>query len=305
MNTNHPGFTVIIPVHNKLPHLERSIHSVLNQTYADVELILVDDASTDGSTEKLATFNDPRVKKFRRDVPGPGGYAARNVGIHHATKEWICFLDADDEWELNLLETLAAEINKDQELETICWGWYLTTGQNKVLNPYSAQNKQVASRTITLVDFLIGPQQIWTGAVAFKKSLIIKAGGFPEQGFKRGGDMDTWTRCLWYSKKSIWLNKAMSYYYLDSVNMVTQHTGRNIDFIFSPFLESLLQKGDPEVKEAIHNYRNRYLYIMLNGQVYEGKGINYGVLKKMYLNKQAVWLTAKLHLNKLRLAVKA
>ncbi len=65
-------FSVVIPVFNKVPHLERSIDSVLTQTYGDFELILVDDASTDESFDILQRYDDPRIRIFSRPVPGPG-----------------------------------------------------------------------------------------------------------------------------------------------------------------------------------------------------------------------------------------
>lgn len=99
-------FSVVIPVHNKLPHLERSINSVLNQTYKNLEIILIDDASTDGSSEKLREFQGEHIRIFTRNTPGPGGYAARNRGIKEARGEWVAFLDADDEWYPDHLEKM-------------------------------------------------------------------------------------------------------------------------------------------------------------------------------------------------------
>ncbi|PSR53987.1 hypothetical protein AHMF7605_10885 [Adhaeribacter arboris] len=299
----HPFFSVIIPVHNKLPHLDRSINSVLHQTYSNFEVILVDDASSDGSSEKLTEFTDVRVRRFRRQTPGPGGYAARNVGIENARYDWICFLDADDEWKLNLLETIAEVIQNNSKLDIISWGWFWTKGKEKKLDAYSTFNKNYSTKEFTLIDFLKGPQPIWTGAVAIKTDVLKKAGKFPENEFKRGGDMDTWTRCLWNSKESVWINKAMSYYHIDSVNMVTKNIERETRFIFSPFLQNLLKTvSDKKLKEAIKYYQNRYIYIILNGNVYQGKGINYALLHKMNWNKQGIWLYLKLHLNNLKIS---
>src|SRR5690606_23125546 len=100
------GFSVIMPVYNKAPHLRRSIKSVLAQSYTGFELIIINDASTDSSYDVLTSFNDPRIRLFNRDRPGPGGYAARNLGIEASSFEWISFLDADDEWEPDYLESV-------------------------------------------------------------------------------------------------------------------------------------------------------------------------------------------------------
>lgn len=84
--------SVVIPTRDRLRMLERAVASVLNQTWRDFELIVVDD----GSTESVGGFHDPRVRVIRQD--GRGVAAARNAGIRAAGGEWIAFLDDDDEW---------------------------------------------------------------------------------------------------------------------------------------------------------------------------------------------------------------
>lgn len=93
--------SVVIPVYNVKPYLERCVHSVLRQTYKNVEIILVDDGSTDGSAElcDLLGKTDPRIMVIHQENQGLSG--ARNTGIHHATGEYIAFLDSDDEWLLD------------------------------------------------------------------------------------------------------------------------------------------------------------------------------------------------------------
>ena len=87
---------VVIPVFNKVRHVERAIRSALSQTLSPAKVVIVDDASTDGSHERIAAISDPRITVIHRQTPGPGGYAARNAAITAVTTEWIAFLDADD-----------------------------------------------------------------------------------------------------------------------------------------------------------------------------------------------------------------
>ena len=90
--------SVVIPVYNVKPYLERCVKSVLRQTYKDLEIFLVDDGSTDGSGEmcdQIAT-RDPRILVIHQKNQGLSG--ARNTGIHHATGEYLLFMDSDDEW---------------------------------------------------------------------------------------------------------------------------------------------------------------------------------------------------------------
>jgi glycosyltransferase involved in cell wall biosynthesis len=90
--------SVIIPVYNVKPYLERCVQSVLNQTYKDIEMILVDDGSIDGSgllCDELAAKHG-QIRVIHQENQGLS--AARNTGILHATGEYVFFLDSDDEW---------------------------------------------------------------------------------------------------------------------------------------------------------------------------------------------------------------
>ena len=298
-----PYFSVIIPVHNKLPHLERSIHSVLQQTYPNFEVILIDDASTDGSSEKLMEFSHPKLSLYHRSVPGPGGYAARNLGIGKAKYEWVAFLDADDEWKPELLQTVHDTImaHQEQELECVTWGWYSIDASSKILDTTSRKNYQDSFRHFSILDFFNHQHILWTGAVTFKKDLIVRAGLFPESGFRRGGDVDTWIRCLWYSKGNIWINQVLSCYYLDAVNMVTRQVQRDTTFLFTPFVKGLIQySGDQELIAAIRRFQNRRIYSIIRGQFIDRHKPDYALIRKMNYSNGYFLLLGKLVYNRLK-----
>lgn len=109
--------SVVIPVYNVKPYLERCVNSVLRQTYKDLEIILVDDGSTDGSGElcdDMAT-RDQRICVIHQENQGLSG--ARNTGIQQATGEYVIFLDSDDEWLLDDgLEMLTKNCDDDTDL---------------------------------------------------------------------------------------------------------------------------------------------------------------------------------------------
>ncbi|WP_442589227.1 glycosyltransferase family 2 protein [Pedobacter sp. AW31-3R] len=301
-----PFFSVIIPVHNKLPHLERSINSVLKQTYANLELIVVDDASSDGSSEKLMEFTDPRLTLLKRNVPGAGGYAARNLGIKHAAHDWICFLDADDEWNLNLLNTIKDTVLLHQGMECITWGWMNVNGEKKVVDKTSRLNTNYPFRNFDLKDLFNQRHTLWTGAVCFKKGLITRAGMFPETGFKRGGDVDTWIRCLYYSKGNVWINKVMSFYYQDAVNMVTKTIKRESLYIFSPFLLKL-KKDSENVKlvDAIKSFQNNRIYTILRWQIIERQPLDYELIRSLNFSPEVMPMMGKLLYNKVKYTFKS
>ena len=101
-----PLVSIIVPVYNVKPYLNRCVDSLLGQSYQNMELLLVDDGSTDGSGElcdELAV-EDGRIRVFHK--PNGGLSDARNHGMHHARGEYFCFLDSDDLLPENALEKL-------------------------------------------------------------------------------------------------------------------------------------------------------------------------------------------------------
>jgi glycosyltransferase involved in cell wall biosynthesis len=111
--------SVVIPLYNKAPYIQRAIDSVLAQTYADFELIIVDDGSTDGSGDIVRQYADPRIRLIVQENAGPG--AARNRGLREANAEYIAFLDADDEWlPMYLEEQLRLFQQYGNEVSVVC-----------------------------------------------------------------------------------------------------------------------------------------------------------------------------------------
>ena len=103
---NNPTISIITPVYNDSKYLDRCIESIINQTFDNFELILVDDGSTDDSGEKCDSWadKDSRIKIIHQKNAGAG--AARNVGLTMATGDYIAFVDSDDWIELDMYETL-------------------------------------------------------------------------------------------------------------------------------------------------------------------------------------------------------
>ncbi len=95
--------SVIMPSYNTAVYIGNSIKSVLEQTYTNLELIIVDDCSTDDSLEIIRSFSDSRIKLLCTDK-NSGAAVARNYALREANGKWIAFLDSDDTWELNKLE---------------------------------------------------------------------------------------------------------------------------------------------------------------------------------------------------------
>ncbi|PTU33289.1 glycosyltransferase family 2 protein [Stenotrophobium rhamnosiphilum] len=177
MNTP-PKVSVIIPTHNRPHTLPRAIHSVLQQGYADIELIVVDDASkTAAAAEIVAGFalTDPRIRYIRREVGG-GAAAARNTGIEAALGEFIAFQDDDDEWLPGKLEqqmALMAELGEECHLVGGPLIRYIADVKTKVFAwPVSTNDSWVDTKRF------IEERTAYLQTAMIRKSALKRIGGF-------------------------------------------------------------------------------------------------------------------------------
>jgi len=99
---NMPKVSVVIPAYNAIAYLPESVESAINQTFTDLEVLIIDDGSSDQTVEWASQITDPRVKLISQKNKGLSG--ARNTGIAHAQGEYVALLDADDIWEPTKLE---------------------------------------------------------------------------------------------------------------------------------------------------------------------------------------------------------
>lgn len=99
--------SIITSTYNNGQYISQAINSVLNQTYTDWEMLIVDDGSTDGTIDVAKKFKDSRIHNFILEHSGIPSIS-RNVGIKHSTGEYIAFLDADDLWPPQKLERQVA-----------------------------------------------------------------------------------------------------------------------------------------------------------------------------------------------------
>lgn len=260
-------FTVLIPLYNKRPHIERAINSVLAQTVPPSEIVIVDDGSQDGGYEFVQSLADERIRLYRRDRPGPGGYAARNFGIERATGDWIAFLDADDEWLPHHLETIEATIAQAERPEAlVCVG----TGYRNVY-PGGRADKDIYSRRagarLAYLDFpamlstwlAVGGSPIWTSATACRRDALLAAGLFPADRCTRGGDKDLWLRIAAQGITAINpTNSAV--YFKDSVNMVTKRSSVNARHCMCQTIEAMLRDAIPALAAPLRKIYNLEVY---------------------------------------------
>lgn len=169
--------SVVIPVYNVKPYLERCVDSVLRQTYKDLEIILVDDGSTDGSGElcdDIAT-QDQRIQVIHQKNQGLSG--ARNTGIRHAQGDFLIFMDSDDEWLLDDgLEKLLQKSNVVTDL-ILFKAIDIWRGNNQTHNhDYDVDNISLLPDAQAVFSHLIQTQQFRTSAcfLLIRRQLLAK-----------------------------------------------------------------------------------------------------------------------------------
>jgi len=244
--TTKDTISVVVPLYNKGPHIGRAIESILAQTSAPNEIIIVDDASTDDGVAQISRFTDSRIRIVHRNQPGPGGYAARNAGIETATSEWIAFLDADDTWMPGAMAEVRRLIGSaDDGVSCLFTGYNRDYGDR--VEPAKGVKGLRAGETkrLTFGDYLdawlfSGQSPMWTSAVTARRSSLIEAGLFPAGKCNRGGDKDMWLRLLTVGD-ALCSAVTTATYHQNTVNMVTRTTNTNQ----CPFLCSTLEAMVP------------------------------------------------------------
>ena len=276
-NTKHrsdlPFFSIVIPVYNKGPHINRSIRSVLNQTLQDYELIIVNDASTDSSQEELEKFHDPRMRILQRTSPGPGGYAARNLGIKEARAEWVVFLDADDEWYDGHLDELLQLIQGYPEAGLVSTSWNeIEENKAAMANQFRQSLAESGHLLIDFKEYVKKSVEVdvpfCASSVAIEKNILLSVGGFPEGKTRRGGDVDTWLRVMAHAKKAAWSPRITAIYYRDSVNMVTKTEPFSAKWEKTTIDKLLSSEPNKQIRTYLKKYSNkRIIYRYLNSRL--------------------------------------
>ena len=222
-----PCFSVVMPLYNKAPHVAAALASVAAQRHPAQEVIVVDDGSTDGSREIVAGLKMPSVRLLDRAPPGPGGYAARNLGIEAASGDWIAFLDADDLWAPNHLAELAEAIANHPEAGSAATRFaHVYEDGRRVLQRVAPV--LAVGGALDFAEFLgawlrARECPMWTGAIAIRRDVLIEAGLFPVGRATRGGDKDLWLRAI--RRAPLAYSPAITAdFHRDSVNKVSKAT---------------------------------------------------------------------------------
>jgi glycosyltransferase involved in cell wall biosynthesis len=244
-------FSVIIPLYNKLHSVEKTLQSVLAQTWHDFEVIVVDDGSTDGGPDIVKQYRDGRIRLISQLNAGVS--AARNNGIRQAKSGLIAFLDADDLWEPGYLEEMAGLIRKFPEAGMYGCAFDKVSGNSSFKDDFHLPEGYKG-----LIDNYfrqaIGYHLYSSSSVIIRKSATEKSGFFDER-IGIGEDKDYWFRIA-LDHKVAFCNKVLAHYNLDAENraMGKKHPfTKSILYYTSKYAE--MEKLNPEFRFFINRFR--------------------------------------------------
>ena len=189
-----PKISVVIPLYNKEKSIASTLQTVLNQTFTDYEIVIVNDGSTDNSVAEVEKIHDARIRLINQQNAGVS--AARNRGVEEAKGKLIAFLDADDEWKPEYLSTQYQLSQKYPECSVFACNYEI---QNFCGNRVLAIIRKLPFKNIDGIFnnyFEVAScsnPPLWTSAVMVKKQALLSVGGFPVN-IKSGEDLLTWAR---------------------------------------------------------------------------------------------------------------
>ncbi len=216
--------SVVIPTHNRSDLIKRAVKSASNQTYKDIEIIVVSDGSTDNTKEVIEKFihKDKRIK-FIEYTPAKGGNVARNTGIAVAKGDYVAFLDDDDEWFMDKLEKQMAVFNNDPNIGLVYTGIRAIYVKEQVTYISRPVHSGDLSKKI-LLDNFIGT----TSTVVLRAELLNSCGVF-DNNLGAMQDYDLWTRICQKTMVGIVSDPMINYYNYPGNNQISQQTQKYED----------------------------------------------------------------------------
>jgi glycosyltransferase involved in cell wall biosynthesis len=233
--------TIIIPVYNSAQYIEKCINTVCNQTYSNIEIIVVDDGSNSDTKKKLKELSSKIDVLIHQENKGQS--TARNVGIENAKGDFIIFVDSDDYVEVDFCEKLIQNYKENTSVVT-CYSNIIINGiTTDVFTPIGGNIKKAIKNNIAL------------GTSLFVKQELISIGGYDESMRKGFEDWEMLIRLLNFTEKEVYVVKESLYNYRKGIESTTIRANK----IKYELLEYIYSKH----KELYKEYFNDFIPFLL------------------------------------------
>jgi len=241
---NSPLVSIIIPVYNSAKYLAETIQTVIDQTWSNKELIIVDDGSTDSSLTIAQQFNYPWIKIHTQK--NNGAPTARNLGIKYASGDFIQFLDADDLLSPNKIELQVKALSENPHKVAVCSTVHFNDGEDHLTNQPSDYEERFLFNTDDPSAFLVNlwggndnqGSMIQTNAWLTPIAIVQQAGPW-EEFYSPDDDGEYFTRILLTSKGVVNVNGCYNYYRKAQKSLANRN---NYKALFGCYKSTLLKR---------------------------------------------------------------
>ncbi len=247
-------FSVIIPLYNKAPYIEKALQSVWEQTFDDFEVIVVDDGSSDDSYSIAKSVLEASEKQFKLIHQDNAGVStARNNGVAASHGEYICFLDGDDWWAPTFLEKMDSLIREYPEAGIYGTNYYYVKNGRQRVCVKTAETGYINYCKVYSEGMAMPLTSI---SIAMPREVFAESGGF-RKGLKMGEDFDLWIRIA-LKHRVAFLNEPLAYYNNDSnpawrgikkLHDPSSHMLWNLDYLADE------EARNPDYKHLVDNLR--------------------------------------------------
>ena len=251
-----PFFSIVIPLYNKQKDIAATLRSVFAQTFADFEVVVINDGSTDGSENEVLQFDDNRIVYIKTENRGVS--QARNLGIENSKGEYIAFLDADDYWFPGHLETLHQLITEYSEAGLFTSNYRFAYPNGTLVDTdFSSLGSNFSGIVENVFKHSLKNRLMWTSCVVVKSEVFDIVGMFDTSiTLGAGEDTDMWIRvALKYPVAHT--SRVTAHYNLAGSNRVSHAKTLQRSFAkLDKFTEE--ESIDPYLKKFIDLYRSVY-----------------------------------------------
>ncbi|MEZ4867710.1 MAG: glycosyltransferase family A protein [Caldilineaceae bacterium] len=245
-----PKVSIIMPTYNQARYIGAAIQSVVDQTFPDWELIIVDDGSTDETAAIVTQFNEPRIHYI--DQVNQGVCIARNVGIAKARGEYLAFLDADDLYERNKLQVQVAHLDQNPTIG-LTYGWRTEIDQHG--NPLNlARLPATASLETIVLSFPFAPSDFMV-----RRTWVDAVGGF-RLGFVVNEDRDLYIRLVLAGCQCVNSEQFLSYRRLNTEKTFSDLPAK-LDDMLRALDTAFSDPRCPDEVQVLYNAAHRTIYL--------------------------------------------
>ena len=260
MNKTNTLVSIVVPTYNHSIYLKRALESIIDQTYENWEVIVIDNHSTDNTSKVVANFKNNRIKYLK--VHNKGIIAlSRNIGIKSANGEWIAFLDSDDWWTRDKLEICIKNINEN--VDFIYHDLEIRSNKPRIFG-----RKKIKSRRLkkpVLIDLLTEGNAIGNSSVFVRKKFLDEINGIDEsKELVAAEDYNTWLRIAKLTDQFVYLQKRLGYYLVHDQSVSKKDMSIPARYAIKEF-SGLLTQNQKTKQEAFLKYiSGRFNFLNLN-----------------------------------------